>query len=214
MHNHINHITKLEFLPAFKVAFQDAITKDNIRGGFRGAGLVPYNPEAVISKLEIRPRTPTPPIVEDTPWEPKTPSNPGELASQTELIKGKITRHQNSSPTPINDAVDQFLKGAHRMAYQLTLLKAENAALRKANEAASRRKKRQKKRIQKRGALTKAEGSEIIVQINVDQQIQRESRQNGTGPGRDAPQQRRCGRCGETGHNARTCQKDQENTVY
>ena len=145
MRNHFNHITKLEFLPAFKAAFAHAITKENIRGGFRGAGLIPYDPEAVLSKLEIRPRTPTPLIEEDTPCEPKTPGNPAELASQSELIKGKITIHQNSSPTPINDAVDQFLKGAHRIAYQLTLLKAENAALRKANEAASRRKQRKRK---------------------------------------------------------------------
>jgi hypothetical protein len=57
------------------------------------------------------------------------------------------------------------------MAYQLTLLKSENAALRKANEAASQRRKRQKKRIQKRGTLTIEEGSEMIAQNDVDQQI-------------------------------------------
>jgi len=169
--NHINHITKLEFLPAFKAAFVAAITKDNICGSFRGAGIIPYDPEAVLSKLEIRLRTPTLSIEDNDPWESKTPGNPAELASQTELIKDKITRHQNSSPTPINNAVDQFLKGAHRMAYQLTLLKSENAALRKANEAASQRRKRQKKRIQKRGTLTIEEGSEMIAQNDVDQQI-------------------------------------------
>jgi hypothetical protein len=102
--NHINHVTKLELLPAFKAAFENAITKENICGGFRGAGLIPYAPEAVLSQLEVRLRTPTP-LVEDTVWESKTPGNPAELASQTELIKDKITRHQNSSPTPINDAV-------------------------------------------------------------------------------------------------------------
>ena len=64
--NHINHITKLKFLPAFKAAFFKAITKDNILGSFRGTGLVPYNPEAVLSQLEIRLRTPTPPLVDET----------------------------------------------------------------------------------------------------------------------------------------------------
>jgi hypothetical protein len=52
MRNSITHITKLEFLPCFKHAFDTAITKDNIQGGFQGAGLVPFNPEAVISKLD------------------------------------------------------------------------------------------------------------------------------------------------------------------
>jgi hypothetical protein len=123
--NHINHITKLECLPAFKAAFENAITKENIRGGFPGAGLIPDNPEAVLSQLEIRIRTPTPLLEEDTPWESKTPGNPAELASQTELIKDKVAKHQNSSPTPINDAVDQFLKKAHRIAHQLLILKSE-----------------------------------------------------------------------------------------
>ena len=48
------------------------------------------------------------------------------------------------------------------------LLQAQVANLQKANEASSRRKKRQKKRIQKQGVLTIAEGSEIIDQNGVD----------------------------------------------
>jgi hypothetical protein len=167
--NHINHITKLEFLPAFKAAFENAITKENIRGGFRGAGLIPDNPEAVLSQLEIRIRTPTPLLEEDTPWELKTPGNPAELASQTELIKDKVARHQNSSPTPINDAVDQFLKGAHRIAHQLTILKSENAVLRKANEAASRRRQRKKKRLQKQGTLNYSGHSQPLTKCLVPQ---------------------------------------------
>lgn len=68
----INHITKLEFLPAFYAAYKKAITKDNICASFRGAGLVPHDPEAVIGKLDIKLRTPTPPTLEATIWEAKT----------------------------------------------------------------------------------------------------------------------------------------------
>jgi hypothetical protein len=39
----VNHITKEDFLPAFKTAYDKAITKDNIVGSFKGAGLVPHN---------------------------------------------------------------------------------------------------------------------------------------------------------------------------
>ncbi|KAF1922812.1 CENP-B protein, partial [Didymella exigua CBS 183.55] len=39
--HHINHITKLKFLPAFKAAFTRLFTPDNICSAFRGAGLVP-----------------------------------------------------------------------------------------------------------------------------------------------------------------------------
>jgi hypothetical protein len=81
MRSHINHITKIEFLPCFKAAFDALITESNIRGSFRGAGLVPFDLEAVLSKLEVRLRTPTPPTIEPTLWELKTLSNPTKLQS-------------------------------------------------------------------------------------------------------------------------------------
>jgi hypothetical protein len=39
--HHINYITKLEFMPAFKAAFKRLFTLANIYLAFRGAGLVP-----------------------------------------------------------------------------------------------------------------------------------------------------------------------------
>lgn len=61
MRLHINHITKLEFLPVFKEAWKATFTKENICSGFRGAGLVLFDPEHVISNLDVKLRTPTPP---------------------------------------------------------------------------------------------------------------------------------------------------------
>jgi hypothetical protein len=46
-------IKKEAFLLAFKAAFKKAMTKDNICTGFRGAGLVLHNLEAVISRLDV-----------------------------------------------------------------------------------------------------------------------------------------------------------------
>jgi len=56
----ITHISKLKFLYAFKEAFFTLITEKNIQGGFTRAGLIPYNPERVISKLDMRIQTLTP----------------------------------------------------------------------------------------------------------------------------------------------------------
>jgi hypothetical protein len=61
MRMHINHISKLEFLCAFREAFFASITERNIQGGFTGAGLVPFDPDRVLSKLDVKLRTPTPP---------------------------------------------------------------------------------------------------------------------------------------------------------
>jgi hypothetical protein len=58
MRNKLTCITKIEFLPSLKPAFDAPITGSNIIGGFRGAGLVTFGPEAVISKLGVRLRTP------------------------------------------------------------------------------------------------------------------------------------------------------------
>jgi len=61
MRMHINHVSKLEFLCASREAFFASITERNIQGGFSGAGLMPYNPERVLSKLDVKLHTPTPP---------------------------------------------------------------------------------------------------------------------------------------------------------
>ena len=86
MRNKITYITKTEFLPCFIAAQNVSITKSNILGGFRGASLVPFNLDAVISMLDVRLRTPPLPTVEDGPWQSQTPSNTLELGSQTKLV--------------------------------------------------------------------------------------------------------------------------------
>ncbi|KAL2019063.1 hypothetical protein VTK56DRAFT_10094 [Thermocarpiscus australiensis] len=61
MRMHINHVSKLEFLCGFREAFSASLTEKNIRGGFAGAGLVPYDLERVLSKLDIKLHATQPP---------------------------------------------------------------------------------------------------------------------------------------------------------
>jgi hypothetical protein len=84
--SYINHITKLEFLPAFKAAFKQSITKDNIYAGFQGAGLVPYDPDAVLLKLNIKLYTPPLLALLEALWEFKILSNACELEFQLTLV--------------------------------------------------------------------------------------------------------------------------------
>jgi len=96
MRMNITHISKLEFLCAFREAFFALITKNNIQGGFAGAGLVPYDLERVISKLDVSIRTLIPPALSPTtalPWVSQTPYNPREATSQSTLIKNRISNH-------------------------------------------------------------------------------------------------------------------------
>ena len=67
IHSHINHITKLEFLPAFKAVFNQLITKQNICASFKGAGLVPFNPDTMLFKFNVVLHTPSPQALPKAP---------------------------------------------------------------------------------------------------------------------------------------------------
>jgi hypothetical protein len=147
---HINHITKVEFFLAFTAAYKESMTTQNCQAGFRGAGLVPFDPQAVLSKLDVKLRTPTPPRTPPTdvdPWVSQTPLNPTEALSQTALVRNRIACHQGSSPTPLFETVKALAKGTERMAHEMTLLSAEVRVLRAANEALSKRRRAKKTRI-------------------------------------------------------------------
>ena len=207
---HITHISKLEFLCAFREAFSTSMTENNIQGGFAGAGLNPFNPERVLSKLDVQLRTPTPtgpPSVLANPWVSKTPQNPPETDSQSKLIKDRIANHQNSSPTSILAAVDQFTKGTLTIMHQMALLHTENSSLRKANEALSKRRRAKRTRVQLGGSLTVQDAQSLLDQKALDEQIRHETQQSKGLTGRARTKARCCGICGKPGHNARTCQE-------
>jgi hypothetical protein len=50
--NHIFHIRKVDFLATFHIAFQASFTQENIKAGFRGSDLHPFDLEAVLSQLD------------------------------------------------------------------------------------------------------------------------------------------------------------------
>ncbi|KAJ6436060.1 Glycoside hydrolase family 43 protein [Purpureocillium lavendulum] len=181
MRMHITHVSKLEFLCAFRDAFFASMTEKNIQGGFAGAGLVPYDPQRVLSKLDVRLRTPTPPqtpIEIQLPWVSKTPQNAYEASSQSKHIKTRISTHQNSSPTSVLAAMDKFERGTTAMMHQVALLRAEVSSLRKANEGLSKRRRAKKTRIRLGGSLTIQDAQDLVDQKDLDEQIQKEERQS------------------------------------
>ncbi|ENH68228.1 hypothetical protein FOC1_g10000541 [Fusarium oxysporum f. sp. cubense race 1] len=205
----ITHVSKTKFFPAFYAAFQATMTKRNIKEGFRGAGIVPLDPEYVVSKLDVQLRTPTP--VEEganqpTPWVSKTPKTVLEAQSQSEYLERWIRRHQSSSPESILEALKSFSKGTKAVMHEMALLRAELQDVRQANETLSRRRRAKRTRLQKGGAMTVEEGRRAIDQIDGGTQVVAESSRGGGQEGSARAKERRCGTCGKTGHNARRCQ--------
>jgi hypothetical protein len=163
----INHITKVEFFLAFHAAYNQSIITQNAKAGFRGAGLVPFNPQVVISKLDVKLRTPTPtrlPSIDADAWVSQTPQNPTEALLQTNLVKNRIAYYQGSSPTPIFQTVVALAKGTERLAYKVTLLSAEVRTLRAANKALSKRRRAKKARVRQGGVLIIRDAQEILAQ--------------------------------------------------
>lgn len=122
-------IDKPAFIQPYKTAYYKVFTKENICSAFRGAGLVPFDPEVVLLKLDVKFCTPTLPAPETTSWESKTPSNMRELGAQLTLVSEQIKRHRNSSPTEMVIQLNSLVKGASVMVHTAALIRDELSAL-------------------------------------------------------------------------------------
>jgi hypothetical protein len=101
------YITKTKFFIAFQAVYNKTIISKNIKAEFCRAGLVSFDLQAVISKLDIKLQTPTstrPPPAKADSWVSKTLYNSTETLSQTKFIKNKIVYHQGSLSTSILNA--------------------------------------------------------------------------------------------------------------
>ena len=106
----------------------------------------------------------------------------------------------------IFNAVGQMAKGMETLAHTVTLLTAENKTLRKANEALSKRRRAKKTRLRQGGALSVEDAQDMLARRDAEAQAKADKR-SGSGAGEAGPStSRRCGNCGKTGHNVRTCQ--------
>ena len=128
MKAHIHHITKVKFLVAFKAAYPQSITVQNAQAGFCRAGLIPFDPQVVISKHDIKLWTPIPtgpPSGDADPRVSQTPHNLTDALSQTTLVQNHIACHQGSLPTSLFSTVAMLAKGTEILAYEMTLMSAE-----------------------------------------------------------------------------------------
>ena len=101
-----------------------------------------FDLQAVLSKLDVKLQTLTPPRLfsaNPLPWVSQTPSNLTKALSQSTLVRNRIACHQGSLLTLLFQIVAVLAKGIERIAHEITLLSAEVCTLRTANEALSKR---------------------------------------------------------------------------
>ena len=84
------HITKVEFFIAFKTTYLESMISQNAKARFCEVGLVLFDIQTIISKLDINLQTPmpTPLLFANTnPWVSQTPYNPTNALLQTTFVK-------------------------------------------------------------------------------------------------------------------------------
>lgn len=129
----INHINKDEFLPAFLAAHQQAMTAGNIQSGFKATGLVPFDPETVLSEIgPVIKATPSPRSSQAS-WNPKTPKTLPEIKKQGQLVLTENRKRRRSLASSAEKPFQQLLKGFETAVHEKALLMAEVAALRAEN---------------------------------------------------------------------------------
>jgi hypothetical protein len=201
---HITHVTKDDFFPAFRAAFEATFTEQNVKGGFRGAGLVPLDPDAVIATRDVRFVTPPPPDGPPQPWVSQTPHTVAEALSQSALLRDEVARLQGS-PTRAFKALDQMTKGTVGSFHDRSLLGHENKTLRKYGEIVSKRRRAPRTRLQDSGPLTGEQARQLLEENGVVEPEERDEGAEGGSTKRRCTSARLCGACRKPGHNARTC---------
>ena len=93
----------------------------------------------------------------------------------------------------------QLSKGAQQIAHEMTLMREEVAALREALDIANKRKSRKRRYVRTEETLNIGEVQEVLAEQAGS------SRGDGESASKRVRGERRCGRCKQTGHNARTC---------
>jgi hypothetical protein len=197
--NRTSYISKETFLPAFKTAFEQSITKQNIKAGFRGAGLVPHDPQAVLSKLDVVVQTPKSSPRQEGAWEAKTPRRAYEFEAQSTLIRQRVRNRPGSSASSLDEAIAQLSKGAQQIAHNMVLMQEKLDRLQSTINEQNKRKTRKRRYIQTEETLTVSEVQEVLAKQASS------SRGDGEVPSKRVRAERRCGLCKQTGHNARTC---------
>lgn len=167
----VNHIDKDEFLRHYPSAHVQAMTEKTIQSGFAATGLVPFDPDRVLSTLNPVVRTPSPVPTEESVWESKTSRTIKEIRRQGQHIQAQHRIRTATSKSPSDSAFQQLLKGFEVVVHERAILQVENAALRVENQRQKRKRAVRRTRIQTGGTLTIGEGQDSVYTRELEQQI-------------------------------------------
>ena len=172
MRTGVNHIDKPDFLTAYLTARTESMSIDTVRNGFAATGLVLYDPDRVLLRLNTQLWTPTPPplnsLTQQAPWVPETPHNILELKLQTKALKDYIQRRTASPPSTTDLILNQLVKACQMAMHSAVLLAEENKQLWTENRRQKKKRQRSRTYIATGGVLTVQEGLDRSQILNIE----------------------------------------------
>jgi hypothetical protein len=164
------HIDKPIFLELVFNARKKTFSSKNIKSSFAATGLVPFDPSRVLTRLQVRIRTPSPPPVPEGP-----PSSALPLKTPSNIIElDRLQRRHQNRTSPTDQALQKIIKGCQMAMHNAVLLSDENSRLRAENARQKRKRTQRRAFIQTGGTMTIGEG---LANIEARQRPQREPRQ-------------------------------------
>ena len=174
---------------------------------FAAAGLVPFDLMRVVSKLNIRLRTPPLPPSRGSDsslnFTPKTPRTVKDVRRQASSIK----KLQQESLSRADAAFEQIVKGAYLAIHGAAILRQENQELRAANARTTQKRKRTKKQIAYKGGMSVLEAIEIVSGLGIVDKVGSGDDGGSTPTPNQANERRpqRCSLCKTPGHKRNRC---------
>jgi hypothetical protein len=202
------HIDKLDFLDIYPAARIATYKSSVIIGSFAGSGIIPYSPERVLQKLNIRPLTPSPPpsrgSTSSKEFVPHTPYKSVNFRRQGSSIKQLIERRSSDNEAEIQRQLDQLSRGAQSLASKLVMTAANYSRVMAENGRKLRKQALSSVQIPYEGGIT-VEDMQIRMQLANETNMATPSAppRAARTTNKRAPQ--RCGNCREIGHKRNRC---------
>jgi hypothetical protein len=115
-----------------------------------------------------------------------------------------MQRRSGSLASSLDKQVRQLSKGAQQIAHNIVLLQEGQALMQSAIKELTKRKSRKRRYVQVEETLAVGEVLDLIAEREGS------SCEEGKTPAKRVRAERRCGCCGEVGHNSRTCKVEIE----
>jgi hypothetical protein len=162
------HINKLDFLNIYPTVYIATYKSSVIIDSFTGSGIIPYSPERVLQKLNIRPLTPSPPpsrsSTSSKEFVPHTPYKSVNFRQQESSIKQLIKQRSSNNEAKIQQQLDQLSRGTQSLASKLVITTTNYSRIMAKNNRKLRKQVLSSVQIPYKGGIT-VEDMQIRIQL-------------------------------------------------